>query len=117
MDLDEAMLARYQATRLRDIVEAEQLQDDADAIDDERERRDLERSDRRERSREKTEDALKRRKAELEHAREMRKIERKRSGMHLSEEIRAWKELEKAEREKLKAEGAKAAEKVEGAGN
>ena len=117
VDLDEAMLARYQATRLRDIVEAEQLQDDADAIDDERERRDLERSDRRERSREKTEDALKRRKAELEHAREMRKIERKRSGMHLSEEIRAWKELEKAEREKLKAEGAKAAEKVEGAGN
>ena len=117
VDLDEAMLARYQATRLRDIVEAEQLQDDADAIDDERERRDLERSDRRERSREKTEDALKRRKAELEHAREMRKIERKRSGMHLSEEIRAWKALEKAEREKLKAEGAKAAEKVEGAGN
>ena len=117
VDLDEAMLARYQATRLRDIVEAEQLQDDADAIDDERERRDLERSDRRERSREKTEDALKRRKAELEHAREMRKIERKRSGMHLSEEIRAWKALEKAEREKLKAEGTKAAEKVEGAGN
>ena len=117
VDLDEAMLARYQATRLRDIVEAEQLQDDADAIDDERERRDLERSDRRERSREKTEDALKRRKAELEHAREMRKIERKRSGMHLSEEIRAWKALEKAEREKLKAEGAKAAEKVEGADN
>ena len=117
VDLDEAMLARYQATRLRDIVEAEQLQDDADAIDDERERRDLERSDRRERSREKTEDALKRRKAELEHAREMRKIERKRSGMHLSEEIRAWKALEKAEREKLKAEGAKTAEKVEGAGN
>ena len=117
VDLDEAMLARYQATRLRDIVEAEQLQDDADAIDDERERRDLERSDRRERSREKTEDALKRRKAELEHAREMRKIERKRSGMHLSEEIRAWKALEKAEREKLKVEGAKAAEKVEGAGN
>ena len=104
VDLDEAMLARYQATRLRDVVEAEQMQDDADASDDERERRDLERKDRRERSRERTEDALQRRKAELDHDKAMRKLERKRVGMRLSDEIRAWKSQEKAERARLKAE-------------
>lgn len=104
VDLDEAMLARYQATRLRDIVEAEKMQEDLDASDDARERRNLERADARERSREITEDAIKSRKAELDHNREMRKVARKRNGIRLSDEIRAWKAQEKAEMEKLKAE-------------
>ena len=104
VDLDEAMLARYQATRLRDIVEAEKMQEDLDASDDARERRNLERADARERSREITEDAIKSRKAELDHNKEMRKVARKRNGIRLSDEIRAWKAQEKAEMEKLKSE-------------
>ena len=113
MDIDQEMLARFQATRLRDITEPEQMQDDADDSDDERDRRDLERKHNRERRREKVEDELKRREAELEHGREMRHIERERSIRRLSEEIREWKAEEKAERAKLDAEnGAKLQEEA-----
>ena len=104
VDIDQEMLARLQATRLRDIVEAEQIQDDADESDDERERRDLERKDSRERRREKFEDALKRRKAELKHNREMRTFDRRRKHRMLSDDIRMWKAQEEAERETLEAE-------------
>ena len=98
VDLDQEMLARLQATRLREI------EDDAEASDDERKKRDLERKDARERRSEKTEDQLRRREAELKHGRELRSIERERVHDKLDADKREWKRTEKAERERLKAE-------------
>ena len=108
VDLDQEMLARLQATRLRDVTEGEKMQDDAADSDDERERRDLERKHERERRREKVEDALDRRKAELDHAKEMRQIDRRREKTRLEGDKREWKRDEKAEKEKLAAEEADA---------
>ena len=104
VDIDQETLARLQATRLRDVTEAEQMQDDADASDEERERRDLERKDNRERREEKQEDYLKRRKAEIEHGKKMRQFDRQREKSRLENDIRDWKEQAKAERTKLDAE-------------
>ena len=104
VDIDQETLARLQATRLRDVTEAEQMQDDADASDEERERRDLERKDNRERREEKQEDYLKRRKAEIEHGKKMRQFDRQREKSRLENDIRDWKEQAKAERAKLDAE-------------
>ncbi len=104
VDIDQETLARLQATRLRDVTEAEQMQDDAEASDEERERRDLERKDNRERREEKQEDYLKRRKAEIEHGKKMRQFDRKREKSRLENDIRDWKEQAKAERAKLDAE-------------
>lgn len=104
VDIDQETLARFQATRLRDIVEPEKMQDDAEASDDEREKRDLERKDSNERRREKTEDHLRRRKAELKHGREMRKIERERKNDVLEVDKREWRRVEEVERDRLKAE-------------
>lgn len=101
VSLDQEMLARSQASRMRDITGAEAFQDDADDMDDERERRDLERNHNRERRREKSEDALERRKAELEHFRELRKIERARRRRTLAGDIKEWKAEEMAERARL----------------
>ena len=104
VDIDQETLARLQATRLRDVTEAEQMQDDAEISDDEREKRDLERKDNRERRKEKQEDYLKRRKAEIEHGKEMRQFDRKREKSRLENDILDWKEQAKAERAKLDAE-------------
>ena len=104
VDLDREMLARLQATRLRDVTGPEQMQDDADESDDERERRDLERKDNRERRREKAEDHLERRKAEIDHGREMRQIDRRRAKNRLEADVRAWKEQARAEKARLEAE-------------
>ena len=108
VDLDKEMLARLQATRLRDIREGEKMQDDAADSDDERERRDLERKHERERRREKAEDALDRREAELDHAKEMRQFDRKREKIRLDDDKREWNRVEKVEKEKLAAEEADA---------
>jgi hypothetical protein len=94
LDLDQEMLARLQATRLRDVTEAEEMQDDAEASDDERERRDLERKHVAERRRERSEDALERRRAELEHAKKMRQVERTKAARVLEGDIRMWKDEE-----------------------
>ena len=104
VDIDQEMLARFQATRLRDVTEAEQMQDDAEISDDEREKQELERKDNRERRKEKQEDYLKRRKAEIEHGKEMRQFDRKREKSRLENDILDWKEQAKAERAKLDAE-------------
>jgi len=108
VDLDSEMLARLQATRLRDITEPEKMQDDAADSDDERERRDLERKHERDRRREKTEDALERREAELEHGKEMRQFDRRRGKNRLEDKKREWNRVEKSEKEKLAAEEADA---------
>ena len=104
VDLDAEMLARLQATRLRDIVEEEKLQDDADDSDLERRQRDLERKETRDRRREKARTQYERRKAEVEHAGEMRKIDRERARDELKEDKHEWREEEEAAREQLKAE-------------
>ena len=108
VDLDKEMLARLQATRLRDITEGEKMQDDAEVSDNERKRRDLERKDQSERRHEKTEDLLERLKSEFEHDKEMRQIDRKREKNRLDDDKREWGRIEKAEKEKLAAEEADA---------
>ena len=109
VDLDAEMLARLQSTRLRDIEEAEHMEDDADASDGERRRRDLERDDARRRREERDDDLYERRKAEIRHIQELRKLDRRRKQRYLSEEIKAWREIERAERERLEAEAQAAA--------
>ena len=104
VDIDRETLARFQATRLRDVAEAELIEDDAEASDEERERRDLERKDNRERRKEKHEDYLSRRKAEIEHGREMRQFDREREKNRLENDIKDWKEQARAERAKLDTE-------------
>ena len=113
IDLDKEMLARLQATRMRDITEAEDMQEDAAESDDEREKREIERNDLRERRREKTEDHLNRRKAEVAHERLMRQIDRRKEQDRLDADRRVWREqereaLDKAARERSAAEEADA---------
>jgi len=104
IDIDVENLARVQATRQRDVILAEEMQDDADVSDELRERRDLERQHSSERRREQTEDDLKRRRAELEHAKALRQVKRRRTARELENEVREWKDQVEAERAKLKAE-------------
>ena len=99
VDLDAEMLARLQATRLRDVSEEEQIADDAEHSDDERRERELERENRSEIRRERMEDRYERRKAEIDHEREMRGIERKKKRRLLSEDMKLWEEEEKRARE------------------
>lgn len=104
VDLDQETLVRLQATQLRDVTEAVQMEDDAEASDEDRERRDLERKDNSERRKEKQEDHLSRRKAEIEHGKEMRQFDRKREKIRLENDISDWKEQARAERARLEAE-------------
>ena len=100
VDLDTEMLARLQATRLRDITHEEQIEDDLEESDALRRKRDMEREFERERREERDADAFKRRKAELKHAKAMRKIWRKGEVRLLSEDIKAWEEEEEETEEK-----------------
>ena len=109
VDLDSEMLARLQSERLRNVELAEDIEDDADASDADRKRRDLERDDKRRRREERDEDAYERRAAEIHHVQELRKIERKRKRRYLSEEIEVWKAQEREARERLEAEAQAAA--------
>ena len=104
VDIDQETLVRFQATRMRDVIEAEQIQDDAEMSDYEREKRDLERKGNSERRKERQEDYLSRRKAEIERDRKMRQFDRKRERNKLRNDIEDWREQAKAEREKLEAE-------------
>ncbi len=94
VDLDAHMLARLQATKLRDVTEEEKIADDAEESDDERRRRDLEREEARRKRREKFDDRYERRKAEIEHIREMRRIGRRFTKEELEEDVKAWREEE-----------------------
>lgn len=104
VDLDAETLIRLQAARLRDVVEEEKVQDDADDSDLERRQRDLERKETRERRRDKAETHYERRKAEVEHGSVMRKIERERTNDALKEDKLEWRQEEEDAREQLKAE-------------
>jgi len=101
VDLDAEMLARLQATRLRDVMEEEQIADDAERSDDERRERELERENQNAIRHERHEDRYARRKAEIEHDKAMREIGRAETRRVLSEDIKEWKEEEKKAREEL----------------
>ena len=104
VDLDAEMLARLQATRLRDVSTEEQIADDAERSDDERRERELERENRNKMRHEKHEERYNRRKAEIEHETEMRSIDIERRERILSKDIKKWEQEEKAERERLDRE-------------
>ena len=104
VDLDRENLARLQATRLRDVTEAEIIQDDADANDDERRRRDLERKHNLERREEKEKDFLERRSSELDHYKEMRQLDRRLQKNELEDERLDWKIEEEAKTALVEAE-------------
>ena len=101
VDLDAEMLARLQATRLRDVMEEEQIADDAERSDDERRERELERENQNAIRHERHEDRYERRKAEIDHDKAMREIGRAETRRLLSEDIKEWKEEEKKAREEL----------------
>ncbi|MBR4189448.1 MAG: type III secretion system outer membrane ring subunit SctC [Kiritimatiellae bacterium] len=102
VDADTEMLARLQSTRLRDITDEEQLEDDAEASDAERARRALERADTAERRREQDEDRLARRRAELNHEREMRQLRRRDERRRLKADEREWRLVEAEEAERVR---------------
>ena len=95
VDLDAEMLARLQATRLRDVSEVEQISDDVERSDDERRARELERENRNDIRHERYEERYERRRAEIDHEKEMRGIERTKKRRTLSEDIKRWKEEER----------------------
>ena len=101
VDLDAEMLARLQATRLRNVITEEQISDDADKSDEERRERELERENQNTIRHERHEDRYERRKAEIEHDKEMRNVVREEKHRILSENIKAWREEEKAARENI----------------
>lgn len=104
LSIDTEMLVREQGTRLRDITTGESLEDDAEASDEERALREVERKDTRARRSEMTRDAIARRKAELSHAKEMRQFDRKRQERRLDEDMRGWKAEEHEAKTELEAE-------------
>ena len=96
IDIDVEMLARLQAARQRDVTLAEELEDNAEVVDEYRKRRDLEREHSNERRHEKWEDAYERRSAELDHAKNVRQIECESASRVLEADIKRWKEEEEA---------------------
>ena len=108
VDLDREMLARLQSTRLRDITEAELMQEDAELSDDEREKRELERKDTRERRRMEMKDQVERRKAEIKHGKTMRELEHRRTDSRLEDDKREWKRIEEDAKARVEAEEADA---------
>jgi type III secretion protein C len=109
VDLDLETLSRLQAARLRDVTEAEIVQDDADADDEERERRGLERKESEARRKERHEDFVERRKAEIDHAKEMRQLDRRRGESRLENDKLDWKMAE--ERKELLVEAEEEADR------
>ena len=108
VDLDREMLARLQSTRLRDITEAELMQEDAELSDDEREKRELERKDTRDRRRMEMKDHVERRKAEIKHGKTMRELEHRRTDSRLEDDKREWKRIEEDAKARVEAEEADA---------
>lgn len=106
VDLNAETLVRLQSARLRDIEEAEKLEDDTEVVDELRRQRELERKNANDRRREKADVKYERREAEIDHERALRKIERVRIDEKLKTDRREWKKIEDAEWERLEhAEG------------
>ena len=107
VDLDADALARLQATRLRDVSGAEDMEDDAEEGDQRRRMRGQERDANRERRMERDADAYRRRKAEIEHASNMRRVDRAREADSLGRDVRAWRLIEQGARNRLEDERAR----------
>ena len=103
VDLDAEMLARLQATRLRDIREAEEMEEDVDVSDDERRERELYRKDRRERREQETEDRMRRSKAEIDRDRKLRQVDRKVMREQLESDKREWRHELRRKQEEVEA--------------
>ena len=101
VDLDTEALARLQGMRLRDVSEAESMEDDAEESDRLRDQRELKRDATQARRRERDEDVYRRLKAEFEHAAEMRKINRERESDALERDKHTWKLIEEGARTRL----------------
>ncbi len=104
VDINQESIARMQSMRLRDVTEAEVIEDDAEASDRERKRRDLERKYRQMKLHGESEDAYRRRKAELRHEKEMNDLEREKIKYRLGEDVKEWKKVEETAAEKLQNE-------------
>ena len=107
VDLDTEALARLQGIRLRDVTDAESVEDGAEESDRLREQRELKREATRERRRERDEDLYRRLKAEYEHSAEMRAIDRERESDSLDKDKRAWKLIEEGARKRLEDDRAR----------
>ncbi len=101
IDIDTDMVARLQATRIRDMTVEEQLAEDADRSAEEKRERELERENRSEIRSERLLDSYNRRSAEIEHEKTMRTMEREKRNRRLSEDIKKWREEEAAARQSL----------------
>ena len=103
VELDTPDLVRVQATRQRDTITEEILQDDKEDDDDLRKIRELERKDRAEARREKHSDRLDERKEELEIEREKRHLYREESRRVSREYLDERREILEEEKSALKA--------------
>ncbi|MBR4171618.1 MAG: type III secretion system outer membrane ring subunit SctC [Kiritimatiellae bacterium] len=103
VDLDAEMLARLQATRLRDITEAEQMEEDAAVSDDERKERELNRKEVRRRREEDTADRMRRREAEINRDRKLRQVDRKFMREQLESDKREWRHELRQKQEEMEA--------------
>ena len=106
VSMDQDNVARIQATRQRDISDAEDFEKDAEETDNAREIREQENKAQSERRREETEDRLKRRKAEIKRDTDQRQLDRVRERRRLDEETAEWKADLDAAKKQLQEEDA-----------
>ena len=106
ISMDQDNVARIQATRQRDISDAEAFEKDAEETDNLREIREQDNKAQSERRREETEDRLKRRKAEIQRETDQRHLDRVRERRRLDEDCAEWKADLEAAKKQLKEEQA-----------
>ena len=104
VNMDQDNVARFQATRQRDISDAEKFEKDAEETDNEREIREQENKAQSERRREETEDKLKRRKYEIQRDTDQRQIDRVRTDRKLEADRKEWTDDLEAAKKLLKEE-------------
>ncbi|MCQ2393288.1 MAG: type III secretion system outer membrane ring subunit SctC [Kiritimatiellae bacterium] len=104
ISMDQDNIARIQATRQRDISDAEAFEKDAEDSDNAREIREQENKAQSERRREETEDRLRRRKAEIQRDVDQRHLDRVRERRRLDEDCAEWKADLEAAKKQLKEE-------------
>ena len=104
IDMDQDNVARFQATRQRDISDAENFEKDAEQSDNERELREQENKAQTERRREETDDKLKRRKYEIKRDSDQRQLDRARTDRKLDADRREWDGKLDAAKHQLKEE-------------
>jgi len=104
VNMDQDNVARFQATRQRDISDAENFEKDAEESDNARELREQENKAQSDRRREETDDKLKRRKYEIERDVDNRQLDRARSNRKLDADRKEWRDDLEAAKKLLKEE-------------